>query len=93
MATHKARTEKVSPLAGAALGLAGLAVGLDQLTWRLSTLLGIPLKAGLEVLPSILQGAEQVLQACAHSHLSLLEGLLEMSASCLQFLLTIAGVG
>ena len=93
MATPKARTEKISPLAGTALGLAGLAVGLDQITSRLSIILGIPLKAALQALSSILQGAWQVLQACAHSHLSLMEGLLQMSASCLQFLLTLAGVG
>ncbi len=96
MATQKTQSQRISSITGAALtllGLAALAGSLDQAACRVSCFLGIPMRAALEALPSILLAAWHILQPCALGHLRLVEGVVQISVCCLQFVLTLAGVG
>jgi hypothetical protein len=95
MATQKTRSEKISSVMLVALALSGLAVlagSLDHAACRLSYFLGLPARAALETLPSILLGALHILQPCAFGDLKFLESFLQISASCWPFVLTFAGV-
>ena len=95
MATNKTRSRKTSFVAGAALALLGLAgsVGtLDHLTGRWSEFFCIPLRVAIETLPSIFLGAWQISEPYVLGHLRVLEGLLQISASCWEIVLTLARV-
>ncbi len=95
MATNKTRSRKTSFVAGAALALLGVAgsVGtLDHLTGRWSEFFCIPLRVAIETLPSIFLGAWQISELYILGHLGVLEGLLQVSASCWQIVLTLARV-
>lgn len=92
MATHKARW--VFSLAGAALvllGLEGSVDSLDQLTSRWSDFFCLSLRAAMETLPSISLGAWQISGLDLLGHLRVLESLLQISASCWQMGLILAG--
>ncbi len=94
-ATQRTRSQSISSITRAALalsGLAGLAGSLDQVACHVSSFLGVPARAALETLPSILLASRHILQPCALGHLRLLEGLLQISISCWQVILTLAGV-
>jgi hypothetical protein len=93
-ATQKTRSQRTSPVAGVALtivGLAGLAGSQYQAACRMSDFLGIPLKVALETVPPILLTAWHLLEPCALGHLRFLEDLLQISASCWQFVVALAG--
>ncbi len=95
MATHETRSRKSSSVAGAAVALLVLAgsVGcLDQLARRWSEFLGISLRVAMETLPSVSLGAWQISEPYLLGHLRFLEGLLQVSASCWQIVLTLARV-
>jgi hypothetical protein len=93
-ATQKTRSQRISSVTGAALtvlGLAGSIGSLDQAACGLSDFIGSPLAIALQTLPSIILKAWHLLEPCALGHLRLLEGLLQISASCWQFVATLAG--
>ena len=94
MAINKTRSRKTSFAAGVALALLGLAgsVGtLDHLAGRWSEFFCIP-RVAIETLPSIFLGAWQISELYILGHLGVLEGLLQVSASCWQIVLTLARV-
>ena len=95
MATDKTRSRKMSSVAGPALVLLGLAgsVGvLDHFAGRWSEFFRIPLRVAIETLPSIFVGAWPISELYILGHLRVLEGLLQVSASCWQIVLTLARV-
>jgi hypothetical protein len=92
-ATQKTRSQRISSPTGAALtilGLAALVGSLDQSVCRLSEFLGISLRVALEAIPSILLAAWHLLEPCALCQLRFLDGLLQVSISCWQFVVTLA---
>jgi hypothetical protein len=92
-ATQKTRSQGIRSAAGAALTLLGLAAlvgGLDQSVCRLSEFLGISLRVALETIPSILLAVWHLLEPCALGHLRFLDGLLQISVSCWQFVVILA---
>ena len=88
MATQRTRTQKISSVTRVVLSLLGLATVHSLLI----DLFGMPVKAVMEALPSILVVACHMLQPCALVHLKFSEGVLQISLSCWQFVLTLAGV-
>ena len=95
MAKNKTRSKAINSLAGSALALLGLAGslgGLDHLAGRWSEFFCIPLRVAIETLPSIVLAAWQISEPCILGHLGVLEGLLEVPASCWQIVLTLARV-
>ena len=95
MATEKTRSQRISSAMAAAftlVGLAGLVSSADHVACLLSCFMGIPVGAALEALPSMVLGARHIVQPCALGHLRLVEGILQISVSCWQVVLTLAGV-
>lgn len=94
MATHEARSRKtkVASAALALLGLAGSVGSLDHLARRWSEFFCISLRVAMQTLPSVYQGAWQISEPYILGHLSVLERLLKVSASCWQIVLTLARV-
>jgi hypothetical protein len=93
-ATQKTRSQRISSVAGVALtilGLAGLAGSQYQAACRMSDFLGIPLRVALETMPSILPTLWHLLEPCALGHLKFLDGLLQISLSCWQFVVALPG--
>ena len=92
MATQKTRTQNIGSAAGAALtflGLASLAGWVGQVTCPFGYLFGIPVRIVLETLPSVFHAAWQTLQLCMLGRL--LEGILQVSVSGWQLVLTLVG--
>jgi hypothetical protein len=95
MAMQERRKGKIGSLAQVILtrfGVVWLVGSLEQVTRRWDGSLGMPVRTMLEALPSIFLAAWHVWQPCALLHLGFLEGLLEISASCWLFVLTLARV-
>lgn len=95
-ATLGARSRKIGSSRGAALalsGFAGLMVGsFEQLADRASDCFGISLRVAMDTLPAISLGAWRIAEPYLLGHLSVLEGLLQISAPCWTIVLTLAGV-
>lgn len=92
MTTKKARAQKMGLITAAALAFLGLSsfIGrIDTAACRLAASLGISPGTMAETVPSILMGAWHILRPCALGHLRLLEAVLQISASCWQFVLTL----
>jgi len=95
MAAEKRRTQKVGFVMGGALifiGLSRVGGSLDPPVSQLAAFLGIPLRAAVETVPSILPGVWHMLQPCVIGHLRLLEALLQISGHSWQFVVSLAGV-
>ena len=93
MATLQARWRKVGSIAGVGLalsGLVGLVGSLEQLAGRWSDFFCISLRVAMDILPSISLGAWQISGPYVLGHLRVLDGLLQISASCWQIVLTVA---
>jgi hypothetical protein len=95
-ATLGTRSRKIGSRRGAALalsGFAGLMVGsFVQLADRASDCFCISLRVAMDTLPAISLGAWQIAEPYLLGHLSVLEGLLQISAPCWTIVLTLAGV-
>ena len=95
MATPEAKWKNTSSVAGttlALLALAGLVGMLDGLARRWADFFCISLRVAMEALPAIPLAAWQISVPYLLCHWRALEGLLQISASCWQLLLTFARV-
>ena len=96
MARLETRWRKIGSKAGAALalsGLAGLVAGsLQQLAGPWSDFFPISIRVAVDTLPSLALGAWQISEPYVLGHLRVLEGLLQISASCWEIVLTLARV-
>jgi len=96
MARLEARWRKIGSIAGAALvwsGLAGWVAGsLQQLAGQWSDFFCISIRVAVDTLPSLALGAWQISEPYVLGHLRVLEGLLQISASCWEIVLTLARV-
>ena len=88
MATQRTRTQKIS--SGTRVGLSLLGLAVVHSLWI--DLFGMPVKAAMEAVPEILLVACHALQPCALVHQKFFEGVVQISLSCWQFVLTLAGV-
>ena len=94
MGTQMKTKPKMSPARGAVLTLLGLATAgsLDVGTCVLTHFLGIPVKVAIKALPSILLAVWHISRPCPLVHLRFLDGLLQISVSWWQCVLTLAGM-
>ena len=96
MARLEARWRKIGSIAGAAValtGLAGLVAGsLQQLAGQWSDFFCISIRVAVDTLPSLALGAWRISEPYVLGHLRVLEGLLQISASCWEIVLTLARV-
>ena len=91
-ATPKTKWQRISSVTAlTVLGLTGLAGSLDHGACQWSDFLGISLRVALEMIPSIIMTAWHLLEPCALGHLRFLEGFLQISLSCWQFVAALAG--
>jgi hypothetical protein len=94
MAAQKTRSQRISALSRAflaLLGFVGFAGWLDQAACQLANLSGVPVRIALGALPPIVLPAWHLLLPYVPGCQRLLEGLLQISVSCGQFILTVAG--
>lgn len=93
MATQKTRIRSITGGALTVLGLASLVGGLSHAACLLIAIVGMPVKALWEALPSVILAVWHLLGPCLFAHSGLLEGLLQVSLSCAQFVLAFAAAG
>lgn len=92
MAQQKTRSERVRLITGAAIGLLaiiGLVGSLEQAACILRELFGNPMQVALAMLPSAVEAGWRVMQPGALDQQQCLGRILEISACCGQFLLSI----
>ena len=95
MATSEERSKKMSSVAGATLrlvALAGLLGSLDAVARRWTALFCISLRVATETLPAISVAAWQISVPYLLGYLRLLEGILQITASCWQLFVSLARV-
>lgn len=94
MATQKRGSHGINTGIGGAfmlLWLAGLVAGLNYCECPFSAFFRIPMSTVFEALPSVILAAWQVFGPCLLTHIRLLDGLLQVSLSCGQLALALAG--
>lgn len=95
MATGGGRSLMINLVMGGTFMLLGLGLlaGLNRCECPSSAFSGIPVKAVLEALPSIILAAWHLFGPCLFTHVRLLDDLLQVSLSWGQLALAFAGVG
>lgn len=92
MTTQKARIGSILGGALTVLGLASLVGGLSHAACLFPVFFGMAVKTLWEALPPVILAACHFLEPWVFTHSGLLDGLLQVSLSCGQFVLALATV-